>query len=480
MTTPGGIREGTRSPGERRPFPQGIGQGPNGSRHTRVPWVNRSNAPAPIPPGLRASDMRPYAPALLFLALLGAPPAAAQESAPPPAEQGLLVFLDCNALNCDFDHFRRELQWVNWVRDREDADVHLLITAEETGGGGLQYALDYLGRRGFSGTRKRLTYVSDPNDTDPEVREGLTRTIALGLVQFVETTSVAPRLEVVYRAPDVPVLARDARDPWNLWVFEFGANGSLEGEAQQSEYDLEGSATASRVSEALKLIFDLDLEYRYEDFELDDTTTVTNSAEDYRADALAAWSLGKHWSVGGTASTSRSTFLNQDLAIAAGPALEYDLFPYSESTRRLLLVRYGLEAASFNYQDTTIEGKVSEVLPRHTLTISAAVQQPWGEIDGAVEAVQYLDDLSSHRVDTFLSVEYRLFRGFSLDLFAQFSRIKDQFYLPAGDLSEEEILLERRQRETDYRFDLGIGFSYRFGSKFANVVNPRFQGPDFH
>lgn len=425
--------------------------------------------------------MRPSAATLLFLlAFLPTAPAGAQEAASPPAEQGLLVFLDCNARNCDFDHFRRELQWVNWVRDREDADLHLLITAQETGGGGWQYALDYLGRRGFTGTRKRLTYVSDPTDTDPEIRQGLTRTIALGLVQFVETTPVAPRLEVVYRAPAVPVLARDTRDPWNLWVFEFGANGSLEGEAQQSSYDLEGSATASRVSEDLKLIFDVDLEYQYEEFELDDTTTVTNSAEDYRADALAAWSLGRHWAVGGTASAERSTFLNQDLALAAGPAIEYDIFPYSESTRRLLLVRYGIEAASFNYQDTTIEGKVSEVLPRHTLTVSAAVQQPWGEIDGAIEAIQYLNDLAAHRIDTFLSFEYRLFRGLNLDVFAQFSRIKDQFYLPAGGLSEEEILLERRQRETDYRFDIGIGFTYRFGSKFANVVNPRFQMPDFH
>jgi hypothetical protein len=403
-----------------------------------------------------------------------------QDEASPPTEQGLLVFLDCNADNCDFDHVRREIGWVNWVRDREDADLHVLVTAEETGGGGWQYSLDYLGGRAFTGIRKRLTYVSDPDDTDPEVREGLTRTIALGLVQFVETTAVAPRLEVLYRAPAVPVLTRDTRDPWNLWVFEFGANGSMEGEAQQSNYDLEGSATASRVSDALKLIFDVDLEYMYEDFELDDSTTVTNSAENYRADGLAAWSLGRHWSAGGTASASRSTFLNQDLALAAGPAIEYDIFPYNESTRRLLLVRYGMEVVSFNYQDTTVEGEVSEVLPRHSLTISAAVQQPWGEIDGAVEAIQYLNDPSSHRIDTFLSVEYRLFRGFNLDIFAQFSRIKDQFYLPAGGLSEEEILLERRQRETDYLFDIGIGFSYRFGSKFANVVNPRFQMPDFH
>ena len=71
-------------------------------------------------------------------------------------------------------------------------------------------------------------------------------------------------------------------------------------------------------------------------------------------------------------------------------------------------------------------------------------------------------------------MEYRLFRGLELDVFGEGSRIKDQFYLPAEDLSPEEILLRRRQRETDFRFDVGIGFSYRFGSKLANIVNPRF------
>jgi len=423
--------------------------------------------------------MRLFTPAVpLLVALVRVAPAAAQAPAA-PSEQGLLVFLDCHADNCDFDHFRREIAWVNWVRDREDADVHLLVTVEETGGGGWRYTLDYLGGRALAGTRKTLTYVSDPTATGPEVRDELTRTMALGLVSFVETTAVAPRLAVVYRAPAEPVLARDARDPWNLWVIELGANGSIEGEAQQNLYELEGSVTASRVSEAVKVVLDLDLEYVHERFELEDSSVVTSTAEDYRLDGLLVWSLGRHWSVGGSASADRSSFLNRDLALAAGPAIEYDVFPYGESTRRMVLVRYGLDVASFNYQDTTIEGKLREVLPRHSLTLSAAVQQPWGEIDGAVEAVQYLNDLSSHRIDTFLSFEYRLFRGFSLDLFAQFSRIKDQFYLPAAGLSEEEILLRRRQRETDYQFDLGIGFSYRFGSKFANVVNPRFQSPHF-
>jgi hypothetical protein len=33
--------------------------------------------------------------------------------------------------------------------------------------------------------------------------------------------------------------------------------------------------------------------------------------------------------------------------------------------------------------------------------------------------------------------------------------------------------LRRRQRETDFRYQMNFGFSFRFGSIFNNVVNPR-------
>ena len=39
----------------------------------------------------------------------------------------------------------------------------------------------------------------------------------------------------------------------------------------------------------------------------------------------------------------------------------------------------------------------------------------------------------------------------------------------------EEILLRLRQLATDYSYYTSVGFSYRFGSAFNNVVNPRFR-----
>jgi hypothetical protein len=403
----------------------------------------------------------------------------AQQDAPTSSPQdALFVFLDCTAPYCDFDHFRRDIVWVNWVRNREDADIHLLITAQRTGGGGWNYTLDFIGRGAYEEERS-LEYVSDPDDTAAEIREGLTRTLALGLVPYVGATPVASLLSVVYRDPEVLTVQRDERDPWNLWTFRLGVNGSITGEAQESGYSISGSATADRVAEDFKINIRLSGRERRDEFEIDDTTKIVDKSEDYTANVLVVWSLDDHWSAGGKVNANRATFENRDLAVTVGPALEYNIFPYDESTRRQLTFQYAVEGAAFDYELETVEDKMSEFHPRHSLIASATVQQPWGSVSGSVEGIQYLHDLSTHRIDTFASIRYRLFRGLEFNAFGWVSRIKDQFFLPKEGLTEEEILLRRRQRETDFRYSVRLGFSYRFGSKFANVVNPRMGGGGF-
>ncbi|UCD23428.1 MAG: hypothetical protein JSW51_10305 [Gemmatimonadota bacterium] len=412
---------------------------------------------------------------LALCALFSWADANAQEPAD-TTQEALFVFEDCNARNCDFDHFRREITWVNWVRDRQDSDIHLLITAQQTGGGGWTYTVDYIGRGDFEGINKSLLYTSSNTDTDAEIRDGLTRTIAVGLVQFVEATPLAPQLEIVYREPSAGFAQVDEEDPWNLWVFRLSASGEIEGEQQEKGYSLRGSASADRVSEEFKINFFLFGRYSHDEFTFDEGDVYINETHDYTARLLMVWSLTDHWSLGGVTSANRSTFLNRDLAVAAGPTVEYNIFPYQESTRRSITFRYTIDVAAFNYELETIEGKTEEILPRHSLLVAAAIQQPWGEVFGSVEGIQYLHDPQTHRINTRLDFEYRLFRGLNFNIGGSFDRIKDQFYLPAEDLTEEEILLRRRQRETDYRFSLDAGLSFRFGSKFANIVNPRMSG----
>lgn len=53
-------------------------------------------------------------------------------------------------------------------------------------------------------------------------------------------------------------------------------------------------------------------------------------------------------------------------------------------------------------------------------------------------------------------------------------KTKRQLALPERDALVEEILLELRRLTTSYDVRLQMGFNFRFGSIYSNVVNPRF------
>jgi hypothetical protein len=76
-------------------------------------------------------------------------------------------------------------------------------------------------------------------------------------------------------------------------------------------------------------------------------------------------------------------------------------------------------------------------------------------------------------VDFFADADIRLFRGFSLNVQGSASRVRNQLYLPAGEATDEEVLLRLRRLQTGYRYRMQVGFSYQFGSIYNNVVNPR-------
>jgi len=132
--------------------------------------------------------------------------------------------------------------------------------------------------------------------------------------------------------------------------------------------------------------------------------------------------------------------------------------------------------ASYDYTERTIFGKQSEVLPIHRLNIGIGATQPWGSIGLRVFAAQYLHDLAKHNVGVGGNWEIRIFRGLSFNAFGDVARVKDQLYLSAAGLTSDEVLLQQSERGTAFRYWLNFGLSYRFGSKFANVVNPRMGG----
>ena len=65
-----------------------------------------------------------------------------------------------------------------------------------------------------------------------------------------------------------------------------------------------------------------------------DGRTFTSIRREWDNDALLVKSLTDHWSAGVRGAVSSSTYYNVDLAVEAMPAVEWNFFPYSQSTRR--------------------------------------------------------------------------------------------------------------------------------------------------
>lgn len=420
------------------------------------------------------------------LLLLGAPAVGVGQD--PPAATGgnaLRVYLDCSAGRgrggvCDDDLYRQEITFVNWVREPQDAQVHVIMTSQEVGGGGRRFSLDFLGREELAGMEDQLSYTSSATDVEDETIEGLVRTMSLGLVRYTAAAGFgdALRVEGVSVEPGAAAGAAGAQDdPWNFWVFDIDADASIETEDLQESRELGFGLSANRTTEEWKWNLRASGNFERDEFEVpegDSTRIIRNDQDEWQLSAFAVKSLGAHMGVGAELLANNSTQLNRELLVGLASGVEYNYFPYTQSNRRVLLARYLVSVEAVEYQDTTIFDILKETVYRHELSTQYNARESWGNARIGAGISQYLDrtDAWSFRVNGF--VNYRLFRGFSVNVRGEYRKVEDQIYLSKEELDDEDIFLERRRLPTESQTELRLGLSYSFGSIFNNAVNERF------
>lgn len=419
----------------------------------------------------------------LSAVILATSAAHAQNPAPTAlaADETPRVFLDCQANGCDDDFLRTELTWLNFVRDRTLAIVHILATSQSTGSGGTELTVAFIGLGSQSSKVDTITAISSQSDTFDERRQLVRRVISQGMLRFVANTPLASRLSVAYRAPTTGVqtsATRGARDKWNLWVFRVGGGSFFNGEESYKYYNINGSVEARRTTAANKTFINFRGNKNEDQYTIprdDGTDTVlVTTRRNYNSEALWVKSINEHWSVGVQAHASSSITSNLKLGTRLGPAIEYDVFPYSQSTRRQIIARYSVGVKSLKYDSLTIYDKLRETRPDHRLTLAGEATQPWGGFYGNVTASQYLNEPSKHRIDGFAGMNWRIVRGLNIGFDMGYTKLRDQLNLKRGTASQEEVLLRLRQLATGYYYYGSINISYTFGSVFSNVVNPRF------
>ncbi len=394
-------------------------------------------------------------------------------------KEAVKVFLDWPG--CDMNYIRREIPYINYVRDTREAEVYILVTDQNTGSGGEEITYLFQGQGKYDGMDDTLTYSSSPDLTNTIVREKSTDMLKIGLMRFVAKTPLFNEIEITHNSD---LEAEEVVDRWNNWVFEISTEPQFENEETQKELDLRNSLNITRVTPEMKLEIEIDQFYNREKY-IENVNTDSASSKKYVTSAtfidnLFVKSLGEHWSAGVKWRLGSSTRENYGFSLEILPSVEYDIYPYSESTHRQLRIMYSAGLRYNNYIDTTVYNKTGESLYLQMLNVAFQIQKKWGSINMGLTGSNYFHDFSKNRVELFTSLNIRIFKGLSLQINGGVAHINDQLNIKKGDVSEAERLLQLRELATKYRLEGGIEITYTFGSIYNNIVNPRFNSGDFH
>ena len=352
--------------------------------------------------------------------------------------QALRVFLDC--FRCDDDYLRREITFVNYVRDRRDAQVHVLVTTRPSGGG-TEITVNFIGLEQFAGNDDTHYYNLSRTNTDDENRALLAQVLRVGFLHYIVDTPAAQQIEIrqLSLAGLPPARAQPEDDPWNFWVFRTSMNVRASGEESRTSQNLNGSLSANRTTQDWKFSLRMNGQFREDTNELSSGTFV-NTTTNYAFNAQVVQTLGEHWGASMKVAATASTFVNQDLTFSFAPGIEYNVFPYAESSRRRLTLTYEVGGTAFNYEEETLFGKTAETLFDQAVIATFDVEQPWGDSRIRFDYSNYLDDFSKFSGQLSGNLSFRITRGLSLNMNASGALIRNQLYLPKEDLTDEEIV----------------------------------------
>jgi len=376
------------------------------------------------------------------------------------------VYLDCS--NCDYDFIRTEITFINYVIERQTADIFIMIKTQTTGGSGQKYSVEFIGKNRFENKNDTLKFNTKNDDTDDVIRRKIVSILKMGLMQYISKTELSGNIDISYNEESAE---QELKDRWDSWVFSIGGNGYFNGSKTRDYRNMYGYADIKRITE--EWIFKMSY-FASQDYVDDRAYGYKDISESQSSDLSIVKSLSDHWSAGIVTGWSTSEYSNRENYVFFYPRIEYNIFPYSESNTRMLRIMYGIGGNYAKYFETTIYDENEEILSKQSLEIALSVKKEWGSIHSSVTGSNFLHDFEKKRLDSYAQISLNVFKGLSLNINGGYSMIHDQLSLPKGDYTEEDVLLQKKELETSFSYWSSVGFSYTFGSIFNNVVNPRF------
>ncbi|NPA46205.1 MAG: DUF481 domain-containing protein [Chlorobi bacterium] len=390
-------------------------------------------------------------------------------------ESKLKIFLDCQT-SCYSTFLKQNLQGVEFVRDRHVADVYIMINSQTNGSGGQTYYIETEGQGKFRDIKQQISFNTHPDMQEEEIREKLFKYIKLVLTRYWTEAGMDDLFDVRLNRPREAV---ETRDKWNHWVFRLGVSGFGNGDSNYSSFNYHTSFSARQVKEDHKFRLSMyyskgNRKYTY------GTQTIRATQERVALHSSEVLSINDHWSYGFFGGMSRSLYSNYRFSGYAKAGVEYNFFPYSQSSKHMLTLSMKLGPERYVYFEKTIFGKNKETVVEGNLDLGMNIIRKWGSLNGGVSYSQYLGRPELHSFDFYSGIQLRLAKGLNFNVSGNYSIIHDKINIAAGGATLEETLLRQKELMSSYSFFVSAGLSYSFGSIYNTIVNPRFGGGEGH
>ncbi len=387
------------------------------------------------------------------------------------------LFINCPPnTNCYQDYIRTELSFFDFVRDRFLSDIQLLIAVQNNGGGGQGYTISFIGQKKFEGMGDTLKFATKQADTDDMIRSQFVTTLKQGLAPFVMKTELSKKIIMDF-PKRTSALAVIKDDKWDYWVFNLNTGGYFSGESNQKFYNFYGNININRTTAENRFSANVYYSQNARQFVIDDEEIIVKR-KSFGGGLIFVKSMTEHLSVGGIYSGRHSVFNNLKFQQIMAPAVEYNIFPTSQNTRKQFRWIYRVGVQGTQFIETTVFDRDYEMFAFHQVNGILSITQPWGTVSASVRGSQFLSDKNKYRLGIDLNMNWRVIEGLSLGIYANLSYIKDQISLAKSSVDPNLLLLSGRQLPTSFTYETEVNISYTFGSINNSVVNPRMQGID--
>ncbi|MCE3294336.1 MAG: hypothetical protein K0R65_50 [Crocinitomicaceae bacterium] len=408
----------------------------------------------------------------LFLLILSS----FQAQTMPKTQKSLAVFLDCsNGGECFLDFIRQELNILTFVRDRTDADVQVLIANQYNSNGGAVSNLMLIGRKHFEPLSDTVSYYIDPNLTEDEKRHLLATQLKSALFPFLKLTDIGKDIQIILPSREGAVSDSLVKDPWNYWVFQLGVNGYSDGNENYFNMSGSGYFSMNRETEKSRTGVYFNVNASRQEYK-DNGETYSYDFKNYYGELNHAVKLNQHFAAGISSFYTNSLYSNYRHRISVQPRFEYSIFPYKDFTTKRLILGVDIGPQYQEYIDTTIYLKDKELLMQQSFSLISSFTKPWGSINVGFFWSNYFHDFSKNQFSVNGAISTRLFKGLNLAIWGNYSFVHDQINIRKGDISVDQLLVKNKELLSSYNFNIGMGLSYRFGSKNNNQVFPSFKG----